>query len=95
MGDDEFLAMFLDLIIFVFRNARHQQQLQISDEAQQILKELKCTKLFSTSSQDLDEILPEGPYFMKGTSLHRTWRLFPDIYEAFQLPTIHAFRSGR
>lgn len=95
MADDEFLASFWGRIIFAFHDARHRQQLQISDDAQQILRELECTEVFSISSQDLGENLPEGPYFVKGTSLHRTWRLFPDISEAFQLPTIHAFRSSR
>ncbi|KAH7022136.1 amidase signature domain-containing protein [Ilyonectria destructans] len=34
-----------------------------------------------------------SPYFTKDHCLHRTWRMFPDVYEAFQLPTIHEANS--
>lgn len=41
-----------------------------------------------TLSGDGTQNIPEGPYFLGGGTLHRTWRLYPDEYEAFQLPTI-------
>ena len=37
----------------------------------------------------IQDTIPEGPYFVRDRKLHRTWRLYPDIYEAFHLPTIH------
>ncbi|KAK5654037.1 hypothetical protein OQA88_7715 [Cercophora sp. LCS_1] len=37
----------------------------------------------------IQQTVPEGPYFARGQRLLRTWRLYPDIYEAFHLPTIH------
>ncbi|KAK4241990.1 amidase signature domain-containing protein [Achaetomium macrosporum] len=37
--------------------------------------------------------VPEGPCFVQGQSIYRTWRLFPDVYEAFQLPTLQDANS--
>lgn len=35
-----------------------------------------------------DRLIPEGPYFLRGESLHQPWRLYPDTYKAFTLATV-------
>lgn len=49
---------------------------------------LKSSILLFVSSNR--EELPEGPYFLKGRTLHRAWRLYPDTSSAFTLSVIPA-----
>lgn len=84
--DSEFEESFLQTIVFL-SPARDNASLQIGGETLKVLRKLGCQLVFRVPFNDLSRI-PEGPYFIRGQSLHRVWRLFPDVYETFQSPTI-------
>ncbi|OBT49057.1 hypothetical protein VE00_00202 [Pseudogymnoascus sp. WSF 3629] len=35
-----------------------------------------------------DDRIPEGPYFVKGSSVHQAWRLYPDQLNSFMAATV-------
>ncbi|KAK4178917.1 amidase signature domain-containing protein [Triangularia setosa] len=77
--DDEFELNFLQVVILVVSKKPH---ISIK-RSYAILKDQGCKSIFA-----IHQVIPEGPYFAQGEALYRTWRLYPDVYDAFQLPTI-------
>jgi len=98
LKDSEFLPQFLTRVVFARvvgpeNTTRHPEKLEITAGARNFLSDNGCVETFSVSVGETSDSLPEGPYFMKDAALHRTWRLFPDEYEAFQLPVIQSSSS--
>lgn len=65
----------------------------------QTLPETLTEHLHSISSKLLfvsttPEELPEGPYLLHGTTLHRAWRLYPDTKSAFALSVVPSENGG-
>lgn len=93
LADTEFEPQFLGVLILAIPSSTS-CPVSFWSGIQPVLEEFHCSSvLISSTGTFLD--LPEGPYFTKDHCLHRTWRLFPDVYEAFQLPTIHEANSDK
>ncbi|KAK4194619.1 amidase signature domain-containing protein [Triangularia verruculosa] len=54
----------------------------LHDSLTRLLNETSSTLMFGTAQE---KGLPNGPYFVKGNSLYRAWRLYPDENLAFTL----------
>lgn len=89
LRDTEFESAFLRLVVLVFKNQTVGKTL--SRDVRAVLEEFQCGSVMSLLSPD--STVPEGPYFLRNGKLYCTWKLFPDVYEAFQLPVIHAPNS--
>lgn len=82
-ADNEFDQNFLSTIVLV---ASHKDT--TADDTLNVI--LGQTELRNAKSVFLiQDTIPEGPYFVRDRKLYQTWRLYPDTYEAFHLPTIH------
>jgi hypothetical protein len=88
-ADKEFDQRFLQVVILV----NHDQNATVVDldGVVNVLSRSGCESIFVLHGCSV----PEGPYFVRGQSIYRTWRLFPDVYEAFQLPTLQQVDSDR
>jgi len=86
-ADKEFNQRFLETIVFAVHDG---VPLDI-DILEDVLSDIHCKSVYIVRSTTI----PEGPYFVQEQSLYRTWRLFPDIYEAFQLPTVQGVDSDK
>ncbi|KAK0642175.1 amidase signature domain-containing protein [Cercophora newfieldiana] len=83
--DDEFDKSFLSTIVLVVTNT----QIVAESAIKTLLGQAELSNVKSVFLiQGLNKV-PEGPYFLQGQKLHQTWRLCPDVYEAFHLPTIY------
>ena len=78
--DDVFSTHFLCSVILTTHS------LSILAEDENYLKSNGCSKCYA----NLENRIPEGPYFMKGGSIHQIWRLYPDTNEAFCLPLVQS-----
>ncbi|GAB1312459.1 hypothetical protein MFIFM68171_02669 [Madurella fahalii] len=87
-ADDEFDSRFLKTIVLV---APGGDSVDVAAGVQTALLEVGC----GDSIFVIQDTVPEGPYFVRDQKLYRTWRLYPDIYEAFHLPTIQEPGSTR
>ncbi|KAH6989095.1 amidase signature domain-containing protein [Ilyonectria sp. MPI-CAGE-AT-0026] len=93
LADTEFEPQFLGVLILAIpRGAAYPSSFWTSIIS--VLEEFRCSSVFFFSTRTFVNF-PEGPYFTKDYCLYRTWRLFPDVYEAFQLPTIHEAKSDK
>lgn len=81
LADGEFDHRFLEVAIIVDRKNAPPADL---GGVVKVLSRSGCNSVFV-----IHDSVPEGPYFVRDQSVYRSWRLFPDIYEAFQLPTVH------
>ncbi len=88
-ADTEFDQRFLQVAILV----NHDENATVVDldSVVNVLLRSGCESVFVLHGCSV----PEGPYFVRGQGIHRTWRLFPDVYEAFQLPTLQEVDSDR
>ncbi|KAI8623965.1 amidase signature domain-containing protein [Xylariaceae sp. FL1651] len=87
--DDDFVDSFLHNIILA-KESNSASLTILSDGIVSLLNRFHRQRVW-TMSKDARATVLEGPYFIRSQNLHRTWKLFPDIYEAFQLPTIQSF----
>ncbi|KAJ8131951.1 hypothetical protein O1611_g1673 [Lasiodiplodia mahajangana] len=85
LKDGDFERSFLQTIILAHESGGS-HPLSVNEDVVSLQKELNCREVMSLVQGA--QVIPEGPYFVQGRRLHRTWKLFPDIYEAFQLPII-------
>jgi len=85
-ADAEFDSQFLEVVVFV-TETRNKATNDLVKNAWPSLKSRGCKSVFILAGGRVRP--PEGPWFVREQSLHQTWRLYPDIYQAFQLPTIH------
>ncbi|KAI0103214.1 amidase signature domain-containing protein [Nemania sp. FL0031] len=85
LKDGDFERSFLQTIVLAYELGES-PLLSLSEGVASLLKRLNCREVMSLSQGA--QIITEGPYFVQGRQLRRTWKLFPDTYEAFQLPTI-------
>lgn len=81
-ADTEFDQRFLQVAVLV----NHDQNATAVDldGVVNVLLRSGCESIFVLHGCSV----PEGPYFVRDQSIYRTWRLFPDVYEAFQLLTL-------
>ncbi|KAI1151056.1 amidase signature domain-containing protein [Nemania diffusa] len=91
LKDRDFERSFLQTVVLVYESAEP-YSMNLNEGVVALLQGFNCHNVMSIS-RDAQEI-PEGPYFVIGQQLHRTWKLFPDIFEAFQLPTIQLLNSN-
>jgi hypothetical protein len=89
--DPEFLQAFWSHI-FVAIPSSVAPGFDISNDTHAILEELQCSRVSILTSADEGPI-PEGPYHSQDGKLHKCWRLWPDCYEAFQLPVVQLSSS--
>lgn len=86
--DADFEKVFLESIVLITTHVDAIFPLKEDDKA--FLRDLGCHSLHYLSPNSYSEI-PQGPYFVHRRRIHRTWKLFPDVYEAFQCPTIQTY----
>lgn len=92
IADTEFDSQFLRAVVFVM-STRNEGTTDLVKNAWPFLMSKGCKSVFISTGGPI--LPPEGPWFMIQRRLHQTWRLFPDIHEAFQLPTIHDANSDK
>ncbi|KAI1128107.1 amidase signature domain-containing protein [Nemania abortiva] len=92
LKDADFECFFLQTIILAYE-LEDVRSLNLSEGVVSLLKGFNCRVVMSLPKGARN--IPEGPYFVQGQQLHRTWKLFPDIYEAFQLPTIQLANTDK
>ncbi|KAK3938198.1 glutamyl-tRNA amidotransferase [Diplogelasinospora grovesii] len=93
LGDTEFESHFLGVLVLAVPWDSSRLRPFWSD-IQAVLAEFHCNSLLISPPRAFLG-LPEGPYFTKDRCLHRAWRLFPDVYEVFQLPTVQVANSDK
>ncbi|KAK4195511.1 glutamyl-tRNA amidotransferase [Triangularia verruculosa] len=82
-SDKEFEERFFGVTVIVTSNF----SCRFIKAVGKVLEQHGCRSIFVITTKTAKP--SEGPYFVQGKRLYRTWKLFPDEYEAFQLPTIH------
>ncbi|KAF2802766.1 uncharacterized protein BDZ99DRAFT_550690 [Mytilinidion resinicola] len=85
--DPEFVKSFWSRVVFAIPSAASQKQFAVSNAAHKLLDELHCAEVLTITLPATGEPISEGPYFVKGVASSHLG-LFPDEYEAFQLPTV-------
>jgi hypothetical protein len=90
-ADEDFERHFLDVVVlFVpYHDAATKNRIRA------ILRTLLAELTSVIAAFVIQDAIPEGPYFARDGKLHQTWRLYPDTYEAFHLPTIHGLGSDK
>ncbi|KAM3518755.1 hypothetical protein MY4038_010009 [Beauveria bassiana] len=79
--DDVFSDDFISTLVLQPRKGE-----DVSDVAAQLAQ-----SSFTTYTNDLTHtlgLLPQGPYFIRGNSIHQAWKLYDDHLDAFVIPTI-------
>lgn len=59
-----------------------------ADFIQSLRKSNSFKQILRVNLKDGISNLPQGPYFLDGTSLHQAWRLYFDDLETFIIPAI-------
>lgn len=47
-----------------------------------------CLTVYNAQTPYNESHLPPGPYFLRGSSIHQAWRLYPDELDAFSFGVI-------
>lgn len=91
--DDVFHMGFTEGSVLILRSDELPAPTPALPEALTEHLNLASSKLVFISSSR--QVLPEGPYFLQGRTLHRAWRLYPDTSSAFTLSVIPAGSGER
>ncbi|OJD34140.1 glutamyl-trna amidotransferase [Diplodia corticola] len=94
LEDEDFSEAFLQHTIFLLDKAAKGYQFPDA-EVRTVLQNRGCDRIYMVDRRSTSGILSEGPCFIHGLQVHRTWRLFPDALEAFQLPLVQEAGSDR
>jgi hypothetical protein len=43
----------------------------------------RFSEVYHSHAVSIDTLLPSGPYFFQGRTIHQAWRLYPDELDAF------------
>jgi hypothetical protein len=78
-NDDVFQPDFAEEGILILQCLRKTSNSGAGEEAQFYVRQASETIQLETSSQEI----PEGPYFLRDSSLYQAWRLYEDHLSAF------------
>jgi hypothetical protein len=84
--DDVFQPSFTNQSILIAFSTTHEQPTPTLPESMAEYLAAKASKLLFLTPDE--GVLPEGPYFLCGRTLHKAWRLYEDESQAFTVPVI-------
>ena len=84
VDDDVFCPHFLDNVFFA--RPRQESGLDLSKPAKSVLSSWN-TKSYSFLDLQSSEMLPPGPCFMDPEGIRQAWRIYPDLQNAFMIPS--------
>ncbi len=93
LKDADFEKQFLHVVVILLTKAQL-HRCKLPSDVRAVLERFGCKAILAVSP-DRAFSISEGPYFVRDRRLHRIWKLFPDTYDAFEVPVIQILNSDK